>query len=263
MSQEIIQVDAFTAERFRGNPAALCILDEPADERWMQSLAAEMNLSETAYLRLDGDAYALRWFTPVAEVDLCGHATVAAAHILWEDGHVETSAECRFNTKSGLLVARRRDDWIEVDFPREEFAEIAAPEGLAEALGTSACRVVENRLSYCLVEVESESIVRELRPDIPALKRLPYNGFVVTSRAQTEDLDFVSRFFAPRLGVDEDPVTGSAHCLLGPYWEGPLGKSAFMAYQASARGGYVKVTVHDDRVCLGGQAVTVMRGRLV
>ncbi len=137
MSQEIIQVDAFTAERFRGNPAALCILDEPADERWMQSLAAEMNLSETAYLRLDGDAYALRWFTPVAEVDLCGHATVAAAHILWEDGHVETSAECRFNTKSGLLVARRRDDWIEVDFPREEFAEIAAPEGLAEALGTA------------------------------------------------------------------------------------------------------------------------------
>ena len=263
MSQEIIQVDAFTGARFRGNPAAICVLDEPAEEKWMQSLATEMNLSETAYLTLDGDAYHLRWFTPVAEVELCGHATVAAAHVLWEDGHVEAAAECRFNTRSGLLVARRREGWIEVDFPKEEFREIAVPEGLAEALGVTPRRVVENRLSYCLAEVESESAVRALRPDIPALKHIPYHGFVVTSRAQTEDLDFVSRFFAPKLGVDEDPVTGSAHCLLGPYWEGPLGKSAFLAYQASARGGYVRVTVHDDRVCLGGQAVTVMRGRLV
>ena len=263
MPQEIVQVDAFTHEPFSGNPAAICILSEPAKEDWMQDLALEMNLSETAYLIREDDGYNLRWFTPAAEVDLCGHATVAAAHVLWEDGHVDPSEECLFNTRSGLLTARTRNGWIEVEFPREDFTEIASPNGLAEALGSTPIRVVENRLSYCLAEVESEEVVRGLRPDIQALKDLPFHGFIVTSRSDSEDLDFVSRFFAPKLGVDEDPVTGSAHCLLGPYWQGPLGKSKLMAYQASARGGYVKVAMNGEKVRLSGQAVTVMRGQLL
>ncbi len=263
MSQEIIQVDAFTDIPFHGNPAAICILEKPADEKWMQDLALEMNLSETAYLLPQDDGYSLRWFTPAVEVDLCGHATVAAAHVLWEDGHVQRDEECRFHTRSGLLIARLRDGWIEVDFPRQEFAEIEAPDGLADALGTKPLRVVEHPLSYCLSEVESEKIVRGLRPDFSALKKLPFHGFIVTSPADSEDLDFVSRFFAPAMGIAEDPATGSAHCVLGPYWEERLGKSRLMAYQASARGGRIKVEVKADGVCLSGQAVTVMRGQLL
>lgn len=263
MAQEIIQVDAFTDHRFHGNPAAICILDGPADETWMQNLALEMNLSETAYLIPEDDGYALRWFTPTVEVDLCGHATIAAAHVLWEDGHVRPDEACRFNTRSGVLTARLRDGWIEVEFPRENFTEIEAPDGLAEALGTKPLSVVEHPLSYCLSEVESEEIVHGLCPDFSALKKLPFHGFIVTSTSDSEDLDFVSRFFAPGMGVEEDPVTGSAHCVLGPYWEERLGKSTLMAYQASARGGHVKVEVKPERVCLSGQAVTVMHGQLL
>ena len=263
MPQEIVQVDAFSNEPFRGNPAAICVLSESADEAWMQQLALEMNLSETAYLLKQEDGYGLRWFTPAAEVDLCGHATVAAAHVLWEDGHVPLDEACRFHTRSGLLTARRNDSWIEVDFPLEEINEIEVPEGLAEALGVSPKRVVENRLSYCLLEVASEDIVRGATPDMSALKKQPFHGFIVTSSSESPEYDFVSRFFAPALGVDEDPVTGSAHCVLGAYWSERLGTPRFAAYQASPRGGEVRVTMLEDSVRLGGQAVTVMRGTLV
>lgn len=263
MPLEIVQVDAFTSEPFRGNPAAICILPEPADDAWMQHLALEMNLSETAYVLKQEDGFDLRWFTPSIEVNLCGHATLAAAHVLWEDGHVSADEACRFHTRSGLLTARRNDSWIEVDFPREEVTGIEVPPAVAEALGVVPMRAAENRLAYCLVEVPSEEIVRQMTPDMSALKKLPFHGYIVTSTSDTPEYDIVSRFFAPALGVDEDPVTGSAHCVLGAYWNERLGVSTLKAYQASPRGGEVQVTMLEDGVRLAGQAVTVMRATLV
>ncbi len=263
MSVTIIQVDAFTAEPFGGNPAAVCVLPRPADPAWMQRVAREMNLSETAFLvRRGSGGYDLRWFTPAVEVDLCGHATLAAAHVLWEDGHVSRAAPAEFHTRSGRLSAVRRDGWIEMDLPAEPAEPAPAPDGLADALGAEPVFVGRNRFDY-LVEVAAEETVRALAPDIRRLGALPVRGVIVTARAETDGFDFVSRFFAPRAGVDEDPVTGSAHCCLGPYWRGRLGRDAFTAWQASARGGLVKVAVAGDRVRLAGQAVTVLRGELL
>lgn len=261
MGQKITQVDAFTNIPFGGNPAAICVMDGPADETWMQRVALEMNLSETAYLHPEEDGYRLRWFTPAAEVNLCGHATVAAAHVLWEEGHVPLETTCRFHTRSGLLTARRNGDWIEVEFPLESTEAFTDTEGIADALGVNALHFEKNRLGYIVVEVASEAEVANVQPDFGALKRTPYHGFMVTARG--DNADFVSRFFAPALGVDEDPVTGSAHCVLGPYWGKKLGKTVMTAFQASARGGDVRVTVSETTVTLGGQAVTTMRGELV
>jgi PhzF family phenazine biosynthesis protein len=269
MSIRIVQVDAFTDRAFGGNPAAICVLPQAPSDQWMRDVAREMNLSETAFLvrRHDGhnghDGYNLRWFTPAVEVDLCGHATVAAAHVLWQDGHLAEGAQARFHTRSGLLTADRRGDWIELDFPAKIAIPAEAPTDLLPALGLSeAAFVGKNAFDY-LVEVDSEAAVRALSPDYSALRRLPVRGVIVTARAATPAFDFVSRFFAPGAGVDEDPVTGSAHTALGPYWARVLGKSEFLAYQASARGGVVKVRVAGDRVLLGGQAITVMTGELV
>ncbi len=263
MSVTIIQVDAFTGEPFGGNPAAVCVLPRPADGAWMQRVAREMNLSETAFLVGRGAGeYDLRWFTPAVEVDLCGHATLASAHVLWEDGHTAADAPAVFHTRSGRLSAVRRREWIEMDFPAEPAEPSPTPDGLAEALGAEPVHVGRNRFD-CLVEVDSEATVRRLAPDIRALGALPVRGVIVTARGETEEFDFVSRFFAPRAGVDEDPVTGSAHCCLGPYWQGRLGRDAFTAWQASARGGVVRVAVVGDRVLLSGQAVTVLRGELL
>ena len=263
MSVTVIQVDAFAGEPFGGNPAAVCVLPRAADPAWMQRVAREMNLSETAFLvgRAGGE-YDLRWFTPVVEVDLCGHATLASAHVLWEDGHQPPGAPAVFHTRSGRLSAVRREGWIEMDFPAEPAEPVPAPEGLADALGVELVHVGRNRFDY-LVEVDSEATVRRLAPDIRGLGALPVRGIIVTARAETGEFDFVSRFFAPRAGVDEDPVTGSAHCCLGPYWRRRLGRDAFTAWQASARGGVVKVAVAGDRVLLSGQAVTVLRGELL
>ena len=263
MSVTVIQVDAFTSEPFGGNPAAVCVLPRAADPVWMQRVAREMNLSETAFLvGRDGGEYDLRWFTPAVEVDLCGHATLASAHVLWEDGHLAPTAPAVFHTRSGRLSAVRREGWIEMDFPAEPAEPAPAPEGLADALGVELVHVGRNRFDY-LVEVDSEATVRRLAPDIGGLGALPVRGVIVTARAETGEFDFVSRFFAPRAGVDEDPVTGSAHCCLGPYWRRRLGRDAFTAWQASARGGVVKVAVAGDRVLLSGQAVTVLRGELL
>jgi len=258
----IVQVDAFTDTPFRGNPAAICVLPAPRDERWMQDVAREMNLSETAFLQAQPDGWSLRWFTPTVEVALCGHATLASAHVLWEDGHLARDRQARFHTKSGLLTADRRGDWIELDFPAKSEGPAPAPAGLAEALGVAPKYVGRNQLDY-LVEVDSEATVRGLTPDFTALAKLPVRGVIVTSRATSGGYDFVSRFFAPGSGIAEDPVTGSSHCALGPFWGARLGKSELLAYQASARGGVVRVRVVGDRVKLGGQAVTVMRGDLV
>lgn len=262
MGIKIAQVDAFTNKPFAGNPAAVCMLPEPADEGWMQNVAGEMNLSETAFLVRHGDGFNLRWFTPAVEVDLCGHATLASAHVLWEEGHLNSGEIARFHTRSGLLTAERQGDWIELNFPATLEEPATAPPNLVEALGVTPKYIGRNKFDY-LVEVESEAIVRNLRPNFALLETVPVRGVIVTSRASAREYDFVSRFFAPGSGVAEDPVTGSAHCCLGPFWSARLGKSEFVAYQASARGGVVRVRVSGDRVYLGGQAITVMRGELL
>jgi PhzF family phenazine biosynthesis protein len=262
MSIPIYQVDAFTDKPFAGNPAGVCILPEPADEKWMQNIGREMNLSETAFTYRQDDGFRLRWFTPAVEVDLCGHATLATAHILWETRRLEPGEQARFFTRSGILKAKRSGSLIEMDFPAkpEESAEPLA--GMADALGVSFRYVCKNKFDY-LVEVDSEDTVRNLKPDFQKLQQIEARGVIVTSRARTPEYDFVSRFFAPRVGVPEDPVTGSAHCFLGPYWEKRLQKKEFKAYQASLRGGIIQVRVEKDRVFLGGQAVTVIRGNLI
>lgn len=262
MGLRIYQVDAFTNKPFRGNPAAVCILPEPAEETWMQNLAREMNLSETAFLVRAADGFDLRWFTPAVEVRLCGHATLASAHILWETGVLAPDLEARFFTLSGLLTAEKQGDWIEMDFPATRAEETSAPPQLLPALGVEPKFVGKNVFDY-LIEVGTEDEVRSLDPDFTALKELGVRGVMVTSLSGSPEIDFVSRFFAPGAGINEDPVTGSAHCCLGPYWSKRLGKDDFVAYQASERGGTVRVRVAGDRVYLGGQAVTVLVGDLV
>jgi predicted PhzF superfamily epimerase YddE/YHI9 len=261
MSLPITQVDAFTDRPFTGNPAAVCILPAPADARWMQDVAREMSLSETAFLSPQRDGFDLRWFTPAVEVDLCGHATLASAHVLWGDGHLAPGTQARFHTRSGLLTADARGAWIELDFPATPAEPAAPPAGLTAAVGATPRFVGRSRFDY-LLEVDGEDVVRGLKPDFGALARVDARGVIVTSRAAASSYDFVSRFFAPRAGVNEDPVTGSAHCALAPYWTAQLGRPELVGYQASARGGTVRVRLQGDRVILGGQAVTVLRGDL-
>ena len=258
----ISQVDAFTSRPFAGNPAAVCVLPEERAEAWMQKVAQEMNLAETAFLHRENDGYRLRWFTPTVEVALCGHATLASAHALWESGELAPSAPARFHTESGLLTAARRGAWIELDFPATIAAPAEPPPGLLDALRVRPGPIARSRFDY-LVEVDSEETVRRLSPDFTALRRVDARGIIVTSRATTAGFDFVSRFFAPASGIDEDPVTGSSHCTLAPHWSERLGKLDLVAYQASPRGGVIRTRVQGDRVILGGQAVTVLRGELV
>ncbi len=262
MVHRITQIDAFSDRPFAGNPAAVCLLSEPGDPEWMQAVAREMNLSETAFLHPEGDGYRLRWFTPGFEVDLCGHATVASAHFLWEEGHLDESAEAHFETRSGRLTARRAGEWIEVDFPADPIETREPPAAASAALGTLPTLYARTGL-YALAEVESESVLRALDPDLRALRELHPVGVAVTAIADGSEFDFVSRFFAPNAGIDEDPVTGSAHCSLGPMWGARLGKSEMTAYQASSRGGVVRIRLAGDRVILGGRAVSVMRGELL
>ena len=262
MGLRITQVDAFTNQPFAGNPAAVCILPKAAEPAWMLNVAREMNLAETAFLVRQRDGYDLRWFTPAVEVDLCGHATLASAHVLWEDGVLKPEAQARFHTKSGLLTADRRDGLIELDFPATPASAAPPPAGLIEAVGAKATFVGRSRFDY-LVEVDSEATVRALDPDLSALSRVEARGVIVTSGADKKSaFDFVSRFFAPRSGVPEDPVTGSAHCALTPYWSAKLGKKELRAFQASPRGGELRLRLVSDRVRIGGQAVTVLRGEL-
>jgi len=262
MGLKIVQVDAFADRAFRGNPAAVCVLPAARGEPWMQDVAREMNLAETAFLHPENGDYRLRWFTPAVEVALCGHATLASAHVLWEDGYLSGDREARFHTQSGVLTARRAGDWIELDFPATPPAPATAPTGLAAALRAGTRWVGRSKFDY-LVELDSEDAVRGLKPDLAALERVDARGVIVTSRATTPGFDFVSRFFAPQSGVPEDPVTGSAHCALAPFWSERLHKTELTGYQASARGGVVRVRLAGDRVVLGGQAITVLRGELV
>lgn len=262
MAFPLFQVDAFTAVPFAGNPAAVCLLPAPAEPGWMQRVAREMNLSETAFLARREDGWGLRWFTPAVEVALCGHATLASAHVLWEEAVLTAGEEARFHTQSGLLTCRKNGQWIEMDFPATAEEPASPPGSLAEALGATPRYVGRNKFDF-LVEVDSEETVRALAPDHALLRTLPVRGVIVTSRSADPRFDFVSRFFAPGSGIEEDPVTGSAHCCLAPFWGKRLKKTGMTAFQASARGGVVRVTLQGDRVLLGGQAVTVLRGQLL
>jgi PhzF family phenazine biosynthesis protein len=257
----LYQVDAFvTSKQFSGNPAAVCLLPAAADPAWMQDVAMEMNLSETAFLLKRPDGFDLRWFTPTVEVDLCGHATLASAHTLWESGQLPPTDQARFYTRSGLLTADRRGELIELNFPAKLAHSTEPPPELIAALGVTPAYVGKNQFDY-LIEVDQERTVREMKPDFTRLRKVGVRGVIVTSRST--EFDFVSRFFAPGSGIDEDPVTGSAHTALGPYWMAKLHKDVFRAYQASRRGGLLVVSVKEDRVLLAGTARTTLRGELV
>lgn len=256
------QVDAFTNRAFGGNAAAVFWLDAEADPAWMQAVAGEMNLSETAFVRRLEDGLELRWFTPTVEVDLCGHATLATCHALWSAGLVTPDEPLRFHTKSGLLTCRKNGSFIELDFPATPAAPAAPPSGLLEALGVNPLFVGKTRFDY-LVVLDSPQAVLAVRPDYAKLGEIPCRGVIVTARANDGEFDFVSRFFAPAVGVNEDPVCGSAHCCLTPYWAEQLGKTELMAHQVSERGGVLRLQHRGDRVILGGQAVTVWRGELL
>lgn len=269
MSLPIFQVDAFADKAFAGNPAAVVVLEEDRETSWMQSVAAEMNLSETAFVRrLKDQRFQLRWFTPVYEVDLCGHATVASAHVLWEFNYVKDRQQIRFESRSGELLVSSLGDEVELDFPVTVATAVEPPAGLFDSFRDSNGQVSFsytglNKFDY-LLELSSESQLRDLQVDFARLADSKCRGVIVTAIADDQhDYDFVSRFFAPNAGVDEDPVTGSAHCSLAPYWANKLGRNSLVGYQASQRGGIVKVTLNDDRVLLRGQAVTVLKGELL
>ena len=263
--QNIYTVDSFTSRPFAGNPAGVCPLEKAAPEEWMRSVAAEMNLSETAFFYPAGDKYNLRWFTPVSEVDLCGHATLASAHILWSES-LSDAERIIFSTRSGDLGATRSGELIELDFPAAPVVECEPPAGLLDALGAEALFVGktggESSQRDYLVEVENHKALLALQPDFAALLKLPARGILVTTSGAESEYDFYSRFFAPAFGVNEDPVTGSAHCASGPYWAGKLSKTELRAFQSSTRGGEVQLTVDEKRVRLRGAAVTVMRGEI-
>lgn len=261
MTVRFLQIDAFSDRPFAGNPAAICLLDEPADPEWMQCLAMENNLSETAFVRKLDEGFELRWFTPNAEVDLCGHATLASAHALWSEGIVASAEAIRFHSRSGILTCTQNGPRIELDFPATPPTAAAADNELCEALCVQPIYVGRSKYDR-LVVVDNEDIVRGLAPDFRRLAQTEDRGFIVTSTTANERFDFISRFFAPRFGVDEDPVTGSAHCCLAPYWAEVLGKTELTAYQASKRGGVVHLRLEGDRVLLGGEAVTVIRGEI-
>jgi len=255
---QIFHVDAFATEAFRGNPAAVCLLEDDRSDQWMQSVAAEMNLAETAFIDRRDDGFGLRWLTPTVEVDLCGHATLASAHVLWEVG--ETAPRLEFHTRSGRLTAERSEAGIRLDFPADPVTPVEAPPGLETLLGAPPLEVGQGRTFY-LVRLADAATVRALKPDIAALKKL-VSGVIVTAPGEGE-ADLVSRVFVPNFGIDEDPVTGAAHCCLASYWSPQVGRSRLVGYQASARGGFVGVELRGDRVLLTGHAVTVLRGELL
>ncbi len=260
MELKLYTVDAFTDKPFAGNPAAVCILEKELTETQMKNIAFEMNLSETAFVLNQGDVYSLRWFTPDSEVDLCGHATLATSHILWQTGLHDKSGTILYKTRSEILKARQVNGKIELDFPIDKEYRIDIPGALVETLGAKPTYLGKTKWSY-LAEMDSEETVRNIKPDFDMMETLEAWGVMITARSASKEFDFISRFFAPRKGVKEDPVTGSAHCALGPYWANKLGKNTLNAYQASARGGSLVVIIDGERVKLLGSAVTILEGK--
>jgi len=261
MSVTFRQVAAFTNKPFAGNPAAVCLLTEPGEEEWLRKIAQELNLPATAFIYPEEDYFNLRWFTATAELELCGHGTLASAYVLYETGQIAPDTSIRFKTRSGFLSASRKNDWIELNLPSEPAQPVTAPPELLQALGVQPRFVGKSRMDY-LIEVESETELLSLKPDFNLLKTVPTRGAIVTTRATSSEYDIVSRFFCPSVGLNEDQVTGSAHCTLAPYWLEKLGKSDLRAYQASACGGTLQLRQEDGRIYLAGQAITIISGEL-
>ncbi len=265
MAHPVFHVDAFTDVPFRGNPAAVCLLEERADSQWSQSVASELSLAATAFVVLDASPpFGLRWFSPSVELTLCGHGSIAAAHVLFEQG-AATDGVVAFDSTAGRIEAKRTEDgWVALDFPAVGPSPAGTPPRLAEGLGVEPRRVSRNDLDY-LVELGREEDVVAMRPDLGILRTIEARGFIITAASGRDDCDFVSRYFGPAVGVPEDAVTGSAHAALGPYWAPKLGKRQLTGYQASSRGGFVRVTIlpSPDRIEIAGQAVTVFAGRLL
>lgn len=262
MPAPLVGIDAFTSERFRGNPAAVCLLDARADEAWMQALATEMNLSETAFVVPDGEQFELRWFTPTTEVELCGHATLASAHALWELERLPATRAAVFTTRwKGTLTATRVADGIALDFPAARSVTCDPPEGLEDALGSPIVATAVNDLHH-IAELADADAVRAATPAFDALRKVAIEGVAITAQSHDGACDYVNRYFAPKYGIDEDPVTGAAHTGLGPYWAEQLGSTELRARQVSSRGGELRVEVKHDRVHLIGDAVTVWRGEI-
>jgi len=266
--REIFVVDAFAGGPFRGNPAGVVPLEagDSPDAAWMQAVAAEMRHSETAYLepRADG-TYGLRWFTPEVEVDLCGHATLASAHVLFESGRLAPDAVAVFHTRGGELRATREPDGaVQLDFPAAPPERCDAPAGLLDALDIAKAETLRTDGEFFMLVVPDAATVRDVAPDFAALGALTnVRGVYVTAAGDDDEHDIVSRCFAPKVGIDEDPVTGSMHCVIGPYWSARLGKTELHAHQASARGGTLHVRLTGDRAFLVGHAITVLRGELL
>ena len=258
----IFTVDSFTSEAFSGNPAAVCILEDSISDELMQKIAAEMNLSETAFVSRNGSSFSLRWFSPMCEVDLCGHATLASAHILWQEGILGKSEKAVFETRGGILEAKKTDEKIEMFFPVDEPREVDCPDELVMAIHYQPGYVGKCKFDYLAV-YENEKIIREIHPDLAHVKNLGSRGLIVSSKSDSDNYDFVSRFFGPNAGIDEDPVTGSAHCCLAPYWSKVLNKNSLTGYQASKRGGIVHTKLYNDKVILSGNAVTVMKSEIL
>lgn len=259
---KIFTVDAFTDKMFSGNPAGVCLLQNDLDDSILQNIAAEMNLSETAFVKRTDKGFSLRWFTPVAEVELCGHATLSSAHILWQEGILKPEEEAVFHTVfKGILTAKKISDKIELNFPVNISKSSGSVVELEKALGIKPV-YLETTDDHYIIELNSETDVKNVKPDFNLLNKLEKYGTIITAKAENADYDFVSRFFAPAKGINEDPVTGSAHCVLAPYWSKKLNKKTMKAYQASQRGGYLNVTMEGDRVLIAGKAVTVLRGEL-
>jgi PhzF family phenazine biosynthesis protein len=259
----IFKVDSFTDVPFRGNPAGVCLLDGEVGDDWMQAVAAEMNVAETAFLRPTGAGYSIRYFTPAAEVPLCGHATLASAHILWEERREPEDVVIHLESKGGPLASAREEGWILLDFPADPPAPSEAPEGLYGALGAAADRAYRSPgLGILVLEYPSEESIRTMKPDFRNVRAGGFGIVVVTAPSSTPDRDYVVRVFAPEIGIDEDPVTGAAQTCLGPLWAERLGKAELVAHQISRRGGVVRVRTKGNRVDLLGKAVTVLRGEL-
>ena len=256
-------VDAFSARAFSGNPAAVCLLADDEPESWKQQMASEMNLAETAFVVRSDSEFSIRWFTPVCEVDLCGHATLASAHVLWQEGWVEKNAAITLQSRSGPLVCRKgEDEQIEMEFPLQQPVPAGALPNAGSMLGIQSepIAVCQNSADY-LIHIDSPEELRSLKPDFEALRMRPARGWIVTAQSDIADYDFISRYFAPAVGIDEDPVTGSAHCCLVAYWSPILNRNSLVGYQASKRGGVVKVEQRGDRAILAGHATTVVWGK--
>lgn len=265
MGFSLFLADVFSNTPFAGNPAAVCLLTEPRSDQWMQNVAREMNYSETAFISSQADGFCLRWFTPLLEVNLCGHATLASAHVLWETGYLEQEQAVHFQTRSGILTVQQtqiEEAPLELDFPAESVETAEPSSDLRKALKVPLVSVWKAKNGVYLVETDAEQTVRIMHPDLRLLAQLPVRSVIVTSRSSTPAYDFVSRYFAPSLGIDEDPVTGFAHCYLGPFWSQRLNKPHLLAYQASARGGLLHLRVQESHLYLGGQVITIFRGEL-